>query len=169
MYSPGLPVLFLITVINFFFIYWIDKWLLLRFYRTPKNYDEICINFSLNEMKIAFIFHFLLGSAIYSNDKILTSSGATNLIKNAAQENSNSKSIFEVSRYNSYHVMTFIGGNVIIMLLILFEQTIFGYIKSTFKCLIKAQKAFEEMDAISDDYYDEMGLKFLISEYERAK
>jgi len=25
------------------------------------------------------------------------------------------------------------------------------------------------MDAISDDYYDEMGLKFLISEYERAK
>lgn len=83
MYSPGLPVLFLITAINFFLVYWIDKWLLLRFYRTPKNYDEICINFSLDEMKIAFIFHFILGSAIYSNDKILTSSGATDLIRNA--------------------------------------------------------------------------------------
>jgi len=83
MYSPGLPVLFLITAINFLIVYWIDKWLLLRFYRTPKNYDEICINFSLNEMKIAFIFHFILGSAIYSNDKILTSSGAVNLIRNA--------------------------------------------------------------------------------------
>lgn len=129
MYSPGLPVLFLITAINFVIVYWIDKWLLLRFYRTPKNYDEICINFSLNEMKIAFIFHFILGSAIYSNDKILTSSGATDLIRNAGQPDSKSKSIFEVSRYNSHHVLTFIGGNVIIMLILFFESTIFGYIK----------------------------------------
>ena len=40
MYSAGLPILFMITAGNFFIIYWIDKWLLLRFYKTPKNYDE---------------------------------------------------------------------------------------------------------------------------------
>ena len=40
MYSPALPILFIIAAINFFIIYWIDKWLILRFYRTPKNYDE---------------------------------------------------------------------------------------------------------------------------------
>lgn len=48
MYSPGLPILFIIAAINFFFIYWIDKWLILRFYRTPKNYDEQSIEFSID-------------------------------------------------------------------------------------------------------------------------
>jgi hypothetical protein len=75
MYSAGLPILFLITATNFMIIYWIDKWLLLRFYRTPKNYDEMAINFSLNEMKFAFIFHFFIGAMVFSNEKILTSKG----------------------------------------------------------------------------------------------
>jgi len=30
------------------------------------------------------------------------------------------------------------------------------------------QEKFEEMDAISDDYYNEIHLKFLVSEYERS-
>ena len=67
--------MFLITAFNFFVIYWIDKWLLLRFYRTPKNYDELCINFSLTEMKFSFLFHFVIGAVVYSNEKILTSKG----------------------------------------------------------------------------------------------
>jgi len=31
------------------------------------------------------------------------------------------------------------------------------------------QKQFESMDAITDDYYDEINLKFLLNEYQRAK
>jgi len=31
------------------------------------------------------------------------------------------------------------------------------------------QVKYADMDAISDDYYNEMQLKFLISEYERGK
>ena len=72
MYSSGLPVLFLITACNFLIIYWIDKILLLRFYRTPKNYDETCINFSLNEMRFSFLFHFIIGAVVFSNNKILS-------------------------------------------------------------------------------------------------
>ena len=48
MYSPGLPILFIISAVNLFIIYWIDKWLILRFYRTPKNYDEESIVFSID-------------------------------------------------------------------------------------------------------------------------
>ena len=72
-YSSGLPVMYMITAGNFVIIYFIDKVLLLRFYRTPKNYDEMSINFSLNMMYYAFIFHFIIGSLVYSNDLILTS------------------------------------------------------------------------------------------------
>ena len=48
MYSPGLPILFIIAAINFIIIFWVDKWLILRFYRTPKNYDEQSIEFCLD-------------------------------------------------------------------------------------------------------------------------
>ena len=73
MLSPGLPMLFVVSLANFLIIYWVDKWLVLRFYRTPRNYDEKTIKFTLSSMKWAFLFHSLVGFLMISNDKILTS------------------------------------------------------------------------------------------------
>jgi len=81
MYSPGLPILFLMAIVNFFIIYWVDKWLLLRFYRKPKNYDETSIQFSIHEMKFAFFFHLVIGSLVYSNDRILSNSGSAQFLQ----------------------------------------------------------------------------------------
>lgn len=77
MYSPGLPVLFIITAVNFFIIYWVDKCLMLRFYRIPKNYDETSIMFTIHEMKFSLIFHFFFGAIVFSNKRILSPSGTT--------------------------------------------------------------------------------------------
>ena len=43
-YSPTLPLLLPLAIINFTMIYWIDKYLVLRFYKTPRNYDQTIIN-----------------------------------------------------------------------------------------------------------------------------
>ena len=43
MFAPALPLLYPLCVINFTVIYWYDKWLVLRFYQTPMNYDESII------------------------------------------------------------------------------------------------------------------------------
>jgi len=67
MYAPGLPILFPLTALNFFIIYWIDKFLLLRFFKKPKNYDEESILFSVDQMKYAFLFHLVIGAFVYSN------------------------------------------------------------------------------------------------------
>lgn len=100
MYSAGLPILFLITAANFFIIYWIDKWLLLRFYKTPKNYDEMAINYSLNQMKFAFLFHFFIGAMVFSNEKILTSKGIGSSIleqmSSSDQEDTVQESLFDL-------------------------------------------------------------------------
>jgi len=64
---PTIPTIFLIMIINFFIIYWIDKYLLLRFYRTPKNYDEETIMFTLSKFKWAFLIHAILGTIMLSN------------------------------------------------------------------------------------------------------
>ena len=79
MYSSALPALFPLTVLNFLIIYWIDKFLLLRFFRTPKNYDQESIFYTISEMRTAILFHFIVGLFVYSNQKILTNSGMKEL------------------------------------------------------------------------------------------
>ena len=72
MYNIGMPILLLISAINFFMMYWIDKWLLLRFHKTPRNYDERTIKFTLKYMKFAFLFHAVIGYLMISNKAVLT-------------------------------------------------------------------------------------------------
>lgn len=167
MYSPGLPVLFIITAVNFFIIYWVDKWLMLRFYRIPKNYDETSIMFTIHEMKFSLIFHFFIGGIVFSNKRILSPSGTTSFFTSEDQEGI--QSLFQPARYNSIHTILFGVGMLSIILLAIFERTIFSWITKNITCFISVRQTFLDMDAISDDYYEEITLKFLISEYERTK
>ena len=160
--------MFPITAVNFIIIYWIDKTLLLRFYRTPRNYDEHSILFAIKEMKFSFFFHFVIGAFIYSNSRILSSSGESNLFKDTA-ESKDVQALFNLSRYNSTHVLLFFLGTTMILVLLVFESTIFSWMLRNIKLLTNLQKKFEEMDAISDDYYDEINLKFIVTELERTK
>jgi len=43
-YSLSLPIVVVFTFFNFIGMFWVDKWLLLRFHRLPKNYDAKPIN-----------------------------------------------------------------------------------------------------------------------------
>jgi len=72
MFSTGLPIIIVITIANFFAMYWIDKYLLLRFYRTPKNWDDTTIKYTLSLLKWTFVFHFVMGMLILSNSDILS-------------------------------------------------------------------------------------------------
>jgi len=40
MFGPGLPLLYVATLLSLIFIYWVDKVLLLKVYKLPKNFDE---------------------------------------------------------------------------------------------------------------------------------
>lgn len=167
MYSSGLPIMFLIALVNFSIIYWIDKYLLLRFYKTPKNYSDVSIKFTISEMKWGIIFHFIFGALMYSNERILSSSGSASFLNNV--KNAGGESLLSIKRYNSVHVLLFLAGGVILILLMIFESTILSLILSTFTCFKDLQKKFHDMEAISDDYYEVMTLKFLVSEFERTK
>ena len=137
MYSAGLPSLFLITAFNFFVIYWIDKWLLLRFYRTPKNYDEVCINFSLTEMKLSVLFHFVIGAVVYSNEKILTSKGVgSSLVEQMTSDGEIQQSLFNLQRYNSVHCILFIVANLVFLIILFFEQTFITFFSRYFSCCL---------------------------------
>ena len=72
-FMPAIPTLFMIMSVNFILMFWIDKYLLLRFYRTPRNYDEKTIIYTVQNLKWAFVLHGILGAFMLSNQSILSS------------------------------------------------------------------------------------------------
>ena len=115
MYNIGMPVLFLIGAINFFMMYWIDKWLLLRFHKTPRNYDEKTINFSLKYMKVAFLFHAVIGYLMISNKNVLTQNKFfediiedQSLSEHLKKYEVNKSDLEKADRLNSVHTTLFI-------------------------------------------------------------
>jgi hypothetical protein len=132
MYSPGMPMTFGIAVINFTIIYMIDKYLLLRFYKIPKNYNEQCIKFAISEFKYCFIFHFIIGMLVYSNEKILSSTGKVL----SGFDDEQKGSVTSLNRYNSVHVLLFLSGGVILIILMIFESTVVSFFAENIKCFI---------------------------------
>ena len=73
MYSPSLPILFPICLVNLMTMYWVDKSFVLRFNKTPRNYDETIILKQVQFLKLTFLFHFVTGLMQLSLSPILES------------------------------------------------------------------------------------------------
>lgn len=177
MYSHTLPLLFPIAAVNFAFMYWVDKWLVLRFYRTPKNYDEGTVLRMLYYMKFAFLCHFLMGLLMLSNGAILSGESTQNQIPTIIEANkwSRSKLGFNVlsDEFQSVHLLAFIAANCFLLSAIFFEVAFLKLGLRYCNCLCGICKKFrmhlDSLKALSDDYYDEISLKFLLDEHQRTK
>ena len=73
MYSPSLPILYPICLVNLMTMYWVDKSFVLRFNKTPRNYDETIILKQVQFLKLTFPFHFVTGLMQLSLSPILES------------------------------------------------------------------------------------------------
>lgn len=77
-YSSGMPLLYFIGMIQFFLIYWVDKFLckcyikliifiVMRFYRTPPRYGIEMSEVTRKAMMYAIFVHLAFGFYMYSN------------------------------------------------------------------------------------------------------
>jgi len=70
LYSAGLPILYPFACIFYFVLYWVYKWLLLKFYaRTTRFNQDIPIK-SVQWIKIGIAFHLAAGSFMLSNNRV---------------------------------------------------------------------------------------------------
>jgi hypothetical protein len=171
-FSIALPFIVVLTTINLFCMYWVDKYLLLRFYRSPKNYDRRPINYVLHLLKFTFLMHFIFGILFISNSDILTNNHE--FVKLFKQINGFLHDNMKISltlndRFDSKHVVFFFIANLSLILLIVFEEFFMHCLFSKLQRFKDLQKQFDEMDAVTDDYYDEMHLKYLLTEHVRTK
>lgn len=72
-------------------------------------------------------------------------------------------------RYSSTHVVIFFLASLVIICLTIFESTIIKSIIYRCKRFKDLQKQFDAMEALTDDYYNEMHVNFLLNEYLRTK
>lgn len=122
-YSVCLPIVVFFTLINFIGMYWVDKWLLLRFHRTPKNYDAKPVERVLYLVRFTIIFHFIFGLLVLSNEDIITNKmefwPQIQKINTFMQE----KLRLPISideRYSSKHVVVFFFSEIALIIIIVF-------------------------------------------------
>lgn len=87
--------------------------------------------------------------------------------------NTDAHKFFNVDRFKSLHVLIFLVGNVAIILCVIFRKTMSSavqkYLRNKCLCFGKMKSVYDDTEALSDDYYDEIHLKFLIAEYQRCE
>ena len=70
-----MPLMYLVGLVQFVLQYWMDKWLFLRFYKTPPRYGLEMLNISRTLLLYAIVIHYAFGVYMLSNSQILTVTG----------------------------------------------------------------------------------------------
>ena len=164
MYNIGLPMLFVISIVNFLIMYWIDKWLLLRFSCNPRNFDETTIKFTLKIIKSTFMLHTIVGFFMLSNPGILKTD--SKIIGNTSKTQGRFKELTWEEWYDDLgdHVEFFESYMFIFLVFTFFETAILEWLGWT-----STNTSMKDRKAVSCDYYEEIHPDYLIREYERTK
>ena len=72
LYSAGMPILYLLAMLQTIVLYWVDKYLFLRLYRTPPRYGPEMAEVTRRVMTYALFLHFAVAFYMYSNSQIFT-------------------------------------------------------------------------------------------------
>ena len=78
MFSAAIPVLYLAGVLLCFFTYWTDKFLLLKFYRSPPRHGSNLAHRARNIIEWSLLIHLFTGMYMLSNPDIFLGEGEDN-------------------------------------------------------------------------------------------
>ena len=182
-----IPFLAVFVAISFYIMFWVDKIMLLRFYRTPKDYNEQNIFYTISRLKWTILIHAAMGMFFLSNMNILSQ-------RSQFGEDSEKAEPEEVSTEDDYYgddnsyAKTWNGGELLIgerytlphmwfwyifmimfVCFVIFENVLQKLLLKI--CLPLRENFVESYDAISvacADLYDEMNPVYLVKEYQKT-
>lgn len=120
-FSSGLPILYPIAFVTLFVMYWVDKFLLLRFYRLTPGFTKHLSNFVVQQLPFALFFHFLFGFFMFSYPNLLHSTPVTEWL-GISNPNSPLFSYLNTYRLQQLHMVIYLCVCLSVSTLILFEQ-----------------------------------------------
>jgi len=75
LYSPGMPLTYILAAIFFMVSYLVYKWLFFSWYQTAFGFNEDVALYSVGLFKWGLFFHLLMAMMIYSNKRVLPPEG----------------------------------------------------------------------------------------------
>jgi hypothetical protein len=168
MYSSGLPLLYPIAFVFFFFTYWFDKLfckprhntmisssLVLKWHRKPPAYTLHLSNKTRSIMRFSLVPHFFIGLYMYTNSTILTPSEIATQLTSFI--NSNSR-YFNRERFSNIHSYIFLSAIAFFVGLFILKSIIWSLLHRLTAFCRKMQKKVKAEDVASDDFYSELSL-----------
>jgi len=73
MYSTGMPLLYPFACIFYFVLYWVYKFLLLKYYERTNRFNEELPIMTTGYIKVGLIFHGIFGGFMITNSKLIPS------------------------------------------------------------------------------------------------
>lgn len=169
-FSSGLPILYLITFVSLVISFWVDKYLMLRFFRKQNQFTGDLSRSFVNLLPWAVVPHVLYGFFIYSHPRILESPVVTSF--------GGSSKYFHTERVGQKHVVIFMAGAIFLLVLMLLEDNLMSIVaflrKKVTQCghtLLKRELKPDENDEMVDapDLYYELNFEQLCKEFKLAK
>ena len=117
-FSSGMPILYAIGFGSVFMAYWIDKFLILRYYRSAAYYTKHLSKAVVSTLPWAVVLHMLFGLYMFSWPEGLSSE----LIKHWV--GSNLTSYLSKERFAQLHMVIFMSSSALVLAIFLFRPQI---------------------------------------------
>lgn len=176
-FSSGIPILYSFICIFLFLNYWVDKILLLKFYRTPPQYDIKLSKYFNLVIIMALIIHLCFGIWVYGNDDILTSDNTPDYLS-SIQSFVNNLSILDNSigyelkrRISLPHNLVLFLLLLIIIIFSILKLIVFDVLKIICSCCITDKVEVDNNENTADDIVLHKAIQFdnLYDQYQIRK
>lgn len=180
MYSTGLPILYPFACVFYFVLYWVYKWLLLKFYaRTTKFNQDIPIK-SVPWIKVGLFYHLVVGSFMLSNNRFFPHETKSTVKKYAAYDLSDlgyDKANFFLNQYfnrmaKGEQGSIYLAFICLLIVFIVLKNTIISwsidFCKGLYNCLAKCCRCGKKHEVKSKDIYKEYTIMSLENMYVKA-
>lgn len=126
LFTSGIPILAAIAAFNFYVSYWIDKFMLLRFYRTPPRFNAEIGKLATRLIPLAIIGHLLVAIWMYGSTQILSTPQTGQQIYHHNVDRFDAARLRD--KLNDRHIFGLIGVLVIVVVGVIIDEFLRNFI-----------------------------------------
>lgn len=154
MYASGLPVLYPIAFLNFFFLYWIYKGLLVKYYQKTIAFNQDLPIYTIRYFKFAVFFHVIMAAFIFTNHHMISSERLDEVATPVTDQASSYSSEYGAAggavtvslsaRFSRPIGLVYLIFIILLSLGFIFENTLYNLVSNFFQKLCGKSKAEKE-------------------------
>lgn len=175
MYSTGMPILYPFACIFYAVLYWVYKFLLLKYYERTNRFNKELPIYTTGYIKIGLVLHGIFGGFMITNSQLIPPGDKVDqtLVLNSTPSAAFSSSAGVLAGLEARFLASSFGTTyllfwVCVIVWLIARPTIVELVAALFGCLGKVCEKTEEPGAHSEDVFKEVAFKPLDDYYDKA-